>query len=162
MKSPTRFYSEARQRASRRRSPWSAALLLSKWVIAAAWCVALHRFVLWVPHRGALSFRAAAQHDIQMIIISLPLLCLSFVFAMITANYLFYLIPHARRTFESEAGSNPKLKFGSTQKTLLKIAAVMAIVILPMALAVSWTIGPQQSPTYSSKAADSLSGNAQE
>lgn len=135
MKSPTKYYSEARQRASRRRSPWNAALLLSKWPIAAVWCIALHKLVLWVPHREALSLRATAQHDVQMMIISLPLLFLSFVFAMITANYLFYIIPPARRAFEAEAGGNPKHKFRNTQRTLLKIAGVMAIVILPIALA---------------------------
>ena len=83
--------------------------------------------------------------------------------AILSANYLFYLIPHARRTFQTEAGSNPKLKFTNTQKTLWKIAVVMAIVILPIAMTASCTMKPQQSlGTYSSKVADDLTGNAQE
>jgi hypothetical protein len=159
MKSPRQYYSEARERAGRRRSPWNVTLLLVKWPLAGIWWVALYKLVLWIPHRGTLTFHEVAQHDIPMMFISLPLLFLSFILAMITANYLFYLIPHARRTFKEEAGNNSKLKFRNTQKVLLKIALIMALVILPIALIASWKIKPQQVQSTITQKADFLQNN---
>jgi hypothetical protein len=144
MKSPSKFYAEARQRAQRRRSPWNLVLLAIKWPLVGLWCAALVKAVLWIPHHGTLTFREAAQHDGPMILIVIPLLFLSFILAMLSANVLLFLIPHARRTFEAEAGANMKLHFRASQKALVKVAAVMAIIAVPVALAASWKLEPPQ------------------
>ena len=161
MKSLEKYCSEARKRAQRRKSPWNVALFLTILPLTAFWWFALLMIVLWIPHHGALSFREAAQHDIPMMFITLPFIVLAFVLAMISANFLFYHIPPARRAFDAEAGDNPNLHYGNAQKDLLKIAAVMAIVFIPIALIASWQIEPKQAPgTYSSKTVTDLPGNA--
>jgi hypothetical protein len=144
MKSPSQFYAEARQRAKRRRSPWNLVLFAIQWPLVALWGTALVKAVLWVPHGGDLTFQEAARHDGPMLFIVLPMLFLSLVLAMLTANLLLFLIPHVRRTFEAEAGTNPKLHFAGSQKALLKVAAIIALITLPIAVAASSRIEPHQ------------------
>ena len=143
MESPFKFHKKARRRAKRRRSPWNIVLLLIKWPLLFLWMVPLVKAVLWIPHLGALTFREAAKHNAQMFLIMIPLLFLSSILAMITANLLLYLIPHARRTFQAEAGGNPELQFAGAQGILLKIAAIIAMITIPIALIASWNIRPQ-------------------
>lgn len=150
MKWPTQYYAAARRRAKRRRSPWNLLLFVFKWPLTAIWCIVLVKTVLWIPHHGALTFREAAQHDGPMLLIVLPLLCLSLILAMLTTNFLLFLIPPARRAFESEAGDDPKLHFAGTQKALLKVAGVVALVAVPTALLAAWRIEPQQRPAVHS------------
>ncbi len=79
-----------------------------------------------------------------MLLIVLPLLALSFVLAMLSANLLLFLIPPARQALAAEAGDNPKLQFTGSQKALLKAALITATFALPIALAAAWSISACQ------------------
>ena len=124
MRSLPQFLAQARQRASRRRSRWNLVLFAIQWPLAALWCTLLVRGVFWLPWHGGLTFQQAARHNGPMLLIVLPLLALSFILAMLSANLLLFLIPPARRALAAEAGDTPKLQFGGSQKALLKAAAM--------------------------------------
>ncbi|MDF3130763.1 hypothetical protein P0Y35_16250 [Kiritimatiellaeota bacterium B1221] len=127
-----------------------------KWPLAGLWCVGLVKLALWIPHHDPLRFQEAAAHDGAMLFIVLPLLILSFVLAMLCANFLVFLVPPAREVFCAEAGGNPKVQYDASQKMLLKLAMGIACMAIPISLVASGAVLPQKKLESSPKSKGEL------
>jgi len=129
IKKTLRYYGEARQRAGRRNSPWNALLLLFSMSTWAGTVYLLFR-VVWLFHttlypehqlndfgRAGSSFGSGSL-SLLMIISLVPG---SGAMAFILVNYLFWLLPGPRKTFEQEAKNHPGTDFQNTIHKLFRI-----------------------------------------
>ena len=123
------YYGNARRRAGRRKSLWNVAILpfaLTAW--AAVW-YALFRLV-WLFHvtlypnhqlkdfwQSGIGVRSGILSFIMVFSIFIGAGAVGF---MLT-NALFWLIPWARKVFESEAVGHPETGFRKTMRTLFKV-----------------------------------------
>lgn len=129
IKGTLKYYGEARQRAGRRKSPWNAALLLFAMVTWAGTLYLLFRLV-WLFHTAIYpdhELKEFWQEGIGFYSFFLSLLMVvsllpgSGMTAFIVVNFVFWLVPWARKTFEAEAQNHPGTDFRSTIRKLSKI-----------------------------------------
>ena len=141
MKKIDAWISGARSRAQRRRSPWNLLLaLVTVAMIGLVWYGAC-KFILYLPYNSGVPFREIAKgHDLQMIFVTIPLFFPSIAWGMIFANTIMWMLPAARRTFETEAQGHKGCSFSEAMSGLLKFALIATVIAVPIALIASYKI----------------------
>ena len=126
-----KYYSDARQRATRRKSPWNIVLIL---LLLVTWPVIWYMLLklIWLFHVTIYPSHEWGYFWHQSGSISLRSLILGFLMAFsivpgamtlacILVNVLFWFIPWFRRIFESEAKGYSGTSFRTTMHKLFKI-----------------------------------------
>lgn len=136
-----KYAQEAAIRAKRRKSPWNIMLAIFA-VVAIGFLYCLFcTAIIYLPHPPGTTFRQVANgHDIQMILITVPLLFPSIGWGMILANLFMWLIPPARATFDLEAVGYKGCSFRESMSGLMKFAVIATVIAVPVALIASYRI----------------------
>lgn len=138
------FVHNARQRAARRKSPWNLllpALLLPLWFalgyigFEAAW--RLH--LAWHPQDiGHMLEYWRHGMDAPRFMMLIPPMLGALPLAMVITNFLVSLLPAARRAMDNEARGTPGVDYASSQRALLRFAAVVSGVSALAAVFGAW------------------------
>jgi hypothetical protein len=138
---PYEYVQEAMIRAKRRKSPWNIVLAIVAVVaIGLVYCLVVAA-VIYLPHPPDTTFRQISNgHDIQMILITLPLFFPSIAWGMVLANLLMWLIPPARATLDREAEGYKGCAFRELMSGLMKFAVIATVIAVPIALIASYRI----------------------
>jgi hypothetical protein len=132
---PETYYTRARQRAKRRKSPWN--LILIPFAILG---IAGTAFLL---AKGLLTFQqlfippnAILAHwtRIGSILMFAPILFPSFAIGMMIANLIAWCIPRARRTYAKEARGIKGVSFKETVKPLAIASVIILCAVAPICL----------------------------
>jgi hypothetical protein len=75
-----------------------------------------------------------------MIFVTIPLFFPSVAWGMIIANTIMWMIPAARRTFETEAQGHKGCSFSEAMSGLLKFGLIATVITVPIALFASYQI----------------------
>jgi hypothetical protein len=111
------YSTNARHRASRRKSPWN--LLLLVFVIAFIvlyWVLFFKAAGLYFQFLHKPSFDSHQRSEASRIVIVLGAFFTSMPLGMLTANFLVWCIPPARRALEAEAAAFPGTEYSSAQR----------------------------------------------
>jgi hypothetical protein len=128
---PEKYYEEARHRATRRKSPWNliliplcggSAIAIAYGLFRAVW---LFHTVFYPSHELSHFWRrgiTARSLFLSFLMVFAPALG-SIPMGFMIGNLLAWLIPPARRTFDSEAQGFPDTGFLDSMRGLLRLAA---------------------------------------
>jgi hypothetical protein len=135
MTKPETYYTQARQRAKRRKSPWNLIL-----IPFAIFGIAGTAFLL---AKGLLAFQqlfippdAILAHwtRIGAILMFVPIIFPALAIGMMIANLIAWCIPRARRTFEKEARGVKGASFKEAMKPLTIASVILLFAVAPICL----------------------------
>jgi hypothetical protein len=127
------YIKKAQQRATRRKHPLNILLLLVGFVFWLAYALLIlkigMKYYAWLhPESPILTLKNFENigHAKSIVTSLLPLFA-SIPIGLISANFLFYVFPAARRIFDVESNGFSETDFISSQKGLLKIIFLITI-----------------------------------
>ncbi|MEO8350175.1 MAG: hypothetical protein ABI680_00500 [Chthoniobacteraceae bacterium] len=137
-----------RERQAKRKSPWNLACVLTGFVITMlAWYFLFQG--AWQIHVGLFPTHAAQEKEfwgagisgrafVSSFLMLMPLGVPAMIAGFLSANFVFWLIPPARRVMEQEATGDREMTFAGSNAGLIKwggLASVTCVVLSFVGLA---------------------------
>lgn len=143
MKKVQEYYTQARHRAKRRKSAWNLLLIPAVTVPLIFIYLACLTMVELAHIKMFPGETLKNANSLGVILATVAPLFAALPFSMIVGNFIVWLVPPARRIFESEAKGFPGASFGNTQKKLLKwglIVLVVSVVVTVIGIRMAWVV----------------------
>ena len=135
MRKIEKYFTEARNRAQRRKSLWNVPLFVLAFLYVGFITFYSSKYIVYLFQSATTPFSAIAQkNDIQLIFVTVPLFLVSIPWGLMLGNILIWLIPPARRTLDKEAQGYKGCSFKESMRNLLKIALIMSVILIPIAV----------------------------
>jgi len=135
MRKIEKYITEARSRAQRRKSLWNVLLFVFAFLSIGFITFYSSKYIIYLFQPDTTPFSAIGQkNDIQLIFIIVPLFLVSIPWGLMLGNILIWLIPPARRTLDREAQGYKGCSFNESMRGLCKIASIMSVIFIPIAI----------------------------
>lgn len=140
-----RYFHNARARAKKKRSPWDfITLLVGLGCIGFAWwgLASLGSSIHASLFDGQ---RLMRSEGLGALLVAVAPFFVSVPFGLICGNLIMWLIPHARRTMDGEAGRDPHMTFLGSMRDLLIFGTITTSIALPLTIwgiLLPWRVAP--------------------
>ena len=137
-----KYLSQAHARAKKRRNPWNLLIFTLAFIFdGVTWwaLVALSEAIHLILYPGQ---HLQTAKGIGPIFAVIPPFLIVVPIGFIFGNFCIWLIPYARVALDREAGSDPHMTFGGSQRDLLKLSAFIvpiALAIMAIGISLNWS-----------------------